>query len=81
MFEATGAGDDSLAKHVAWLDEFTMIAPPGTRASYRQAGDNLAGRVIETVTGLTYEDSPRMFASRASDCRSRAGSPAPRSAS
>jgi CubicO group peptidase (beta-lactamase class C family) len=32
-----------------------LIGPPGERASYSQAGYNLAGRIIEKVTGLTYE--------------------------
>jgi CubicO group peptidase (beta-lactamase class C family) len=40
---------------VARLAELELIAPPGARASYSQAGYNLAGRIIEKVTGLTYE--------------------------
>ena len=40
---------------MAKLAELELIAPPGTRASYSQAGYNLAGRIIEKVTGLTYE--------------------------
>jgi CubicO group peptidase (beta-lactamase class C family) len=51
----TGDGDDALAANVAKLSEMELIAPPGTRASYSQAGFNLAGRIIEKVTGLTYE--------------------------
>src|SRR5512133_3901629 len=50
-----GEGDDALASYVAKLAELELIAPPGTRASYSQAGYNLAGRVLEKVTGLTYE--------------------------
>jgi CubicO group peptidase (beta-lactamase class C family) len=53
----TGAGDDALAAYVARLDELKVIAAPGTRASYSQAGYNLAGHLIEKVTGLTYEDA------------------------
>ncbi|MEU5303047.1 serine hydrolase domain-containing protein [Streptomyces noursei] len=48
-------GDGSLAAFVAKLAELRVIAPPGTRASYSQAGYNLAGRVIENVTGLSFE--------------------------
>lgn len=51
----TGEGDDALAREVAKLSESKQIAPPGTRASYSQAGFNLAGRILEKVTGLTYE--------------------------
>ncbi|MFJ3643643.1 serine hydrolase domain-containing protein [Streptomyces sp. NPDC090108] len=48
-------GDGSLAAFVAALDGLEIIAPPGARASYSQAGYNLAGRIIEKVTGLPYE--------------------------
>ena len=37
------------------MAELKLIAPPGTRASYSQEGFNLAGRIVEKVTGLTYE--------------------------
>jgi CubicO group peptidase (beta-lactamase class C family) len=50
-----GEGDDALASYVARLPELELIAPPGGRASYSQAGYNLAGRVVEKVTGLTFE--------------------------
>lgn len=51
----TGEGDDALAVYVAKLAELEQISPPGARASYSQAGYNLAGRIVEKVTGLTYE--------------------------
>jgi CubicO group peptidase (beta-lactamase class C family) len=51
----TGEGDDALAAFVAKMAELEQIAPLGARATYSQAGYGLAGRVIETVTGLTYE--------------------------
>ncbi|MER6308494.1 serine hydrolase domain-containing protein [Streptomyces sp. NPDC001657] len=51
----TGDGDDALAGYVRRMVELDQIAPPGTRASYSQAGYNLVGRIIEKVTGLTYE--------------------------
>jgi CubicO group peptidase (beta-lactamase class C family) len=53
----TGDGDDALAAYVSRLDELKLIAPPGTRASYSQSGYNLAGRIIEKVTDLTYENA------------------------
>jgi CubicO group peptidase (beta-lactamase class C family) len=48
-------GDDALAANVARLAELELITPPGGRASYSQAGYNLAGPIVEKVTGLTYE--------------------------
>ncbi|WP_194815895.1 serine hydrolase [Nocardia sp. XZ_19_385] len=53
----TGEGDDALAKFVATLAELPMIGAPGDRASYSQAGFNVLGRVIEKVTGQTYEQA------------------------
>lgn len=51
----TGDGDDALAVNVAKLAEVEQVSPPGARASYSQAAYNLAGRIVEKVTGLTYE--------------------------
>ena len=42
---------------MAKLAELELIAPPGARASYSQAGYNLLGRIIEKVIGLTYEQA------------------------
>ncbi|MFD8733922.1 serine hydrolase domain-containing protein [Streptomyces sp. NPDC059618] len=54
-----GLGDRSLAGLVARLPQLPLIAPPGTRASYSQAGYNLAGRIVEKVTGLPFEQAMR----------------------
>ncbi|MEU6171937.1 serine hydrolase domain-containing protein [Streptantibioticus parmotrematis] len=50
-----GEAGDRLPAFVAKMRELSMIASPGTRASYSQAGYNLAGRVVETVTGQDFE--------------------------
>ena len=55
MSAETGEGDDALALYVAKMADSEPIAPPGARASYSQVGYNLAGRVIEMVTGLSFE--------------------------
>ena len=51
----TGEGDDALARYVSRLAELEQVARPGTRATYSQAGFNMAGRILEKVTGLSYE--------------------------
>ena len=37
--------------------EMELIALPGTRTSYSQAGYNLIGRIIENVTSQTFEQA------------------------
>ena len=51
----SGDGDDALAREVAAMAGVALIGPVGGRASYSQLGYNLLGRVIEKVTGQTYE--------------------------
>ena len=53
----TGEGDDALARSVAKMAEMELIALPGTRTSYSQAGYNLLGRIIEKVTGQTFDQA------------------------
>ncbi|MEU9860815.1 serine hydrolase domain-containing protein [Streptomyces sp. NPDC047971] len=53
----TGDGDDALAGFVAAMAGLRSIGEPGARASYSQAAYNLLGRVLENVTGLTYEQA------------------------
>ncbi|WP_333776963.1 serine hydrolase domain-containing protein [Streptomyces sp. IBSBF 3136] len=51
--------DVSLAAFVARMAELPLIAKPGARASYSQAGYNLLGRVVEKVTGQPFEQAMR----------------------
>ena len=53
----SGEGDDALSREVEKLSELKLIAPPGTRASYSQAGFDLLGRIIEKVVGTAYEQA------------------------
>jgi len=57
FFEDTGRGDDAVARYVEKLAELEQVFPLGQQASYNNAALVLAGRVIEKVTGLVYEDA------------------------
>jgi CubicO group peptidase (beta-lactamase class C family) len=50
-----GEGDDALAKMVAAFVRLPQVTPLGKVFSYNNAGFNLAGRVIEVITGQPYE--------------------------
>jgi len=53
----TGEGDDALERAVALLADLPQQFAPGTGASYNNAAFVLAGRVVEKVTGQTYEQA------------------------
>lgn len=55
FFRETGSGDDALARYVAEMAGLPQVVPAGALWSYNNAGFGLAGRVIEIVTGQTYE--------------------------
>lgn len=54
-FTETGDGDDALEAFVAGMADLPQIAPLGRYFSYNNAALSVAGRVIEVVTGQTYE--------------------------
>lgn len=58
-FLDTGDGDDALARYVESMAELEQVSQPGVVASYNNAGLCLAGRVVEHVTGQTYEAALR----------------------
>jgi CubicO group peptidase (beta-lactamase class C family) len=58
-FEATGEGDDALARYVERMARLPQLTPVGSVFSYNNAAISLAGRVIEVVTGSTYEAAAR----------------------
>ncbi|HZS15688.1 MAG TPA: serine hydrolase domain-containing protein [Candidatus Dormibacteraeota bacterium] len=55
IHENTGDGDDARERYLEVLATARQNDPPGKVASYNNAAVNLAGLVIERVTGKTYE--------------------------
>lgn len=54
-FEDTGDGDDALAKYVGLMSKLPQLSPLGSVLSYNNSAFSLAGRLIEVLTGKTYE--------------------------
>ena len=55
----TGPGDDAIARFTTALVQAPQLTPPGQAFSYNNAALSVAGRVIEVVTGHTYEQAVR----------------------
>ncbi|QFG68451.1 serine hydrolase [Ornithinimicrobium pratense] len=55
IFTDTGRGDDCLERYVAGLAGAAQLHPLGETFSYCNSGFNLAGRVVEKVTGKTWD--------------------------
>jgi CubicO group peptidase (beta-lactamase class C family) len=64
VFTDTGRGDDVLEKYVAQLGEAAQNHPLGATWSYCNSGFVLLGRVIEVLTGQTWDQAlkERLFA-------------------
>ena len=58
-YHDTGRGDDALAQYVRDVRRLPQLTPPGQTFGYNNAGISVAGRVIECVTGGSYEDAVR----------------------
>jgi CubicO group peptidase (beta-lactamase class C family) len=56
-FDDSGNGDDALAEIVRRMAELEQIVPINTIWAYNNAGFYLAGRLIEVVTGQTFEQA------------------------
>lgn len=54
-FIPTGEGDDSLDRMIVKMADLEQLAPIGSVWSYNNSGFYVAGKVIENVTGKTYE--------------------------
>ena len=55
VFTDHGRGDDAVTEYVKSLTEVPQLFTPGTLFSYSNAGFVLAGRVIEEVTGTSWD--------------------------
>jgi CubicO group peptidase (beta-lactamase class C family) len=60
-FDDCGDGDDALARYVAKMIDLPQLTLLGETWSYNNAGFGVAGRVIEIVTGKTYEGALKEF--------------------
>jgi CubicO group peptidase (beta-lactamase class C family) len=54
-----GPGDDALAAYVAALADLPQVFPPGTSFGYSNASTCVSGRLIEHVTGWTWDEALR----------------------
>ncbi len=54
---AGGRGDDALRSVVKAMPRAPAQVPPGTIFAYNNTGFSLAGRLLEVLTDLTYEDA------------------------
>ncbi|GAA1011562.1 serine hydrolase [Acrocarpospora pleiomorpha] len=59
VFTDTGRGDNCLEKYVALLGEVAQNHPLDATWSYCNSGFSLAGRVIEKITGSTWDQAMR----------------------
>ena len=59
VFTDTGRGDDCVEKYVALLDQAALTHPLGATLSYCNSGFILVGRVIEKLTGKTWDAALR----------------------
>lgn len=53
--DAPGEDDEALARGIATMSTLRQIVPPGRHFSYNNVSLSVAGRIIEIVTGRTYE--------------------------
>jgi len=54
-FTDTGEGDDALARFIEKMSELQQLTPLGAIYTYNNAAFNVAGRIVELITGKTYE--------------------------
>ena len=59
LSDDTGDGDDALERYVALMSDIRQVTPLGATVSYNNASLSVAGRIIEKITGRTYEAALR----------------------
>jgi CubicO group peptidase (beta-lactamase class C family) len=59
QISAPERGEETLKNFVGTLGGLMQLAPPGAAWSYNNAGFSVAGRVIETVTGMSINSAMR----------------------
>ncbi|GGZ01648.1 serine hydrolase domain-containing protein [Streptomyces avidinii] len=53
----SGRGDDCLAAYVAAARNVALDCPPGAAVSYSSVGYNVLGRIVEVLTGRTWDQA------------------------
>ncbi|MFI6154093.1 serine hydrolase domain-containing protein [Kitasatospora sp. NPDC051170] len=53
----TGRGDDCLARYVEGARDVGLTNPPGATMSYSSTAYNVLGRIVEVVTGRTWDEA------------------------
>jgi len=61
FFKNTGEGDDALARYVAAMAELRQLTQPGESVSYNNASFGVAGRLVEAVAEVPYEEAVHTF--------------------
>jgi CubicO group peptidase (beta-lactamase class C family) len=54
-FTDTGEGDDALERFVEKMSDLQQLTPLGAIYTYNNAAFNVAGRIVELISGKTYE--------------------------
>jgi CubicO group peptidase (beta-lactamase class C family) len=57
LSDNTGEGDDALERYVSLMRNLRQVYPPGAAVSYNNASLSVAGRILERITGTTYEQA------------------------
>ncbi|KRA24201.1 peptidase S9 [Microbacterium sp. Root61] len=61
LFTDTGRGDDCVEKYVATLTTAEQVHPLGERFSYCNSGFVVAGRIIEVLRGMSWDDALKKY--------------------